>query len=107
ISRVIYSQIAIVINTYYTGKLFGLGYLDQVKDFSKYLILSVLCCAPAFAMTYLGLNNLLMLIIGATVSCALYCFVLRSDSKFIELLDIITEKLPFLKVWVDKLVVRQ
>jgi len=106
ISKVIYSQIAIIINTYYTGKLFGLGYISQVRDFSKYLILSIICCLPTFVITYFITNNLLMLILGAILSLVMYCFMLRGDSKFIELLDIFTEKVPALKVIVDKIVVR-
>ena len=35
ISRAIYTQIAVIINTYYTGKLYGWGCFDQVCDFSK------------------------------------------------------------------------
>lgn len=107
VSRVIYSQIAIIINTYYTGKLFGLGYWAQFSDFSKYLLLSVLCCLPAFALTYVGLNDLLSLILGTLISGVLYLFVLRKDPLFIELLDIISEKFPFLGVLTDKWVVRQ
>jgi len=107
ISKVIYTQVAIFINTYYTGKLFGLGYIDQVRDFSKYLILSIVCCFPAFALTYLELPNLALLIIGALISGILYCILLRKDDRFIELLDLVAEKLPFIKKYVDKLVIRQ
>ena len=50
ISQILYSQLAMYINTYYTRKLFGLSYLMQVKYFSKYLVYAVVACVPAYLM---------------------------------------------------------
>lgn len=94
ISKVIYSQIAIVINTYYTGKLFGLGYLSQFRDFSKYLILSVLACLPAALISFIGDNNIISLLIGGVISLSLYVVMLRKDESLIQLVDIVVEKIP-------------
>ena len=43
-SKILYTQIAVLINTYYTGKLFHLGYLQQIRDFGPFLLLSLLVC---------------------------------------------------------------
>ncbi len=106
ISKVIYSQIAIMINTYYTGKLFGLGYVEQVKDFSKYLILSILCCLPAFTLSFLNLPHIVTLTFGVILSASIYCIVLRKDVMFVELTSILSERFPFMKTFIDKWVLK-
>lgn len=93
IARALYTQIAVVINTYYTGKLFGLGYVKQVKDFSKYLVLSVLAVIPAFLLTYLSISGVLQLLLGGTVAVILYILFLYKDVYFTELIQIIKNAL--------------
>lgn len=93
IARALYTQIAVVINTYYTGKLFDMGYLKQVKDFSKYLVLSVLAVIPAFLLTYLSISGILQLLLGGTVAVILYILFLYKDVYFTELIQIIKNAL--------------
>lgn len=93
IARALYTQIAVVINTYYTGKLFDMGYLKQVKDFSKYLVLSVLAVIPAFLLTYLSISGVLQLLLGGTVAVILYILFLYKDVYFTELIQIIKNAL--------------
>lgn len=85
VSAIIYTQIAVFINTYYTGKLFNLGYFAQIKDFSKYFLCSLLSCSPAYALTLLPINNILAMVFGAVISAALYYLLLFRDPAFIEL----------------------
>lgn len=86
ISKVIYTQIAVIINTYYTGKLFGLGYWQQWKDFSRYFLYSGLACIPSLALAYLCPWHIFSLICGAIVSTLCYILILRMsrDPIFIE-----------------------
>lgn len=93
IARALYTQIAVVINTYYTGKLFDLGYIKQVSDFSKYLVYSLVATVPAFIITYSSINNVVQLVIGVSVACSLYFIFLRKDHYFTELLTMIKERL--------------
>lgn len=93
IARALYTQIAVVINTYYTGKLFGLGYVKQVKDFSKYLVFSVIAVIPAFLLTYLNISGILQLLLGGTVAVILYILFLYKDVYFTELIQIIKNAL--------------
>lgn len=86
LSRAIYTQIAVVINTYYTGKLFGLGYFAQVRDFFKYLIFSAVAVSPAFVLTFTELPSILVLIFGASIACSIYWLLLRNDCNFVELI---------------------
>lgn len=95
ISKVIYSQIAVFINTYYTGKLFNLGYLKQVKDFSSYFVLSILCVMPSYLLTMSGLPDIMIIIIGAMISITLYSSLLykKKDTNFMEIANIVTAKI--------------
>lgn len=85
IARAIYTQIAVVINTYYTGKLYGLGYFEQVADFIKYLLFSFVAVTPAFVLSFTAIPPILVLLIGGTSACAIYWFLLRKDSNLLEL----------------------
>lgn len=93
ISRAIYTQIAVIINTYYTSKLYGLGYIDQVKDFIKYLIFSVIAVLPAYLLTFTSLHNIAILAIGGISACAIYWFLLRKDENFKEVIALVVEKI--------------
>ena len=97
VSKIIYTQIAVFINTYYTGKLFHLGYLTQLKDFSSYFFKSVFACVPGFLIcTFTNLPNLLTLIIGIFLGTGLYILFLRKDQYSLEIYDIISAKFKFL-----------
>ena len=84
-SQIVYSWIAVYLNTYYTDKLFGLSLWMQIKDFAKYIFAAFLASLPAYFMVLLGLNNLLCLVLGFVFAITMYFFVLlRNDSDFIE-----------------------
>ena len=93
LSRALYTQIAIIINTYYTGKLFGLGYWAQVRDFIKYLLFSALSVLPAFLLSLTQLNSIFILVVGAFSACAIYWVLLRKDPNFLELLSLLKSTL--------------
>lgn len=93
IARALYTQIAVVINTYYTGKLFGLGYVKQVKDFSKYLVFSVIAVIPAFLLTYLNISGIVQLLLGGVSAAILYILFLYKDGHFTELIQIVKNAL--------------
>ncbi len=84
ISKVIYTQIAIIFNTYYTGKLFGIGYFKQVKDFFPYFIVALITCVPSYYISLAGLPNIVSLIFGSIVSLTIYCFVMSKTEAMIE-----------------------
>ena len=89
IASAFYTQIAVVINTYYTGKLFGLGYVKQVKDFSKYLLFSIISIVPAYAVTLVDINSISQLVFGGISSCVIYYFLVRRDKHFVELVSMV------------------
>ena len=85
ISKIIYDQVAIIINTYYSGKLFGMGYISQIKDFIGYFFLSILACLPSYLISMTGLHFLLQITLGVFLSVIIYYFLIRKDVIFIEL----------------------
>lgn len=93
ISRVIYTQIAVIINTYYTGKLFGLGYIEQVKDFINYLIFSLLSIIPACILSYSELNSIAVLLSGGCSALFIYLFLLKNNPNLNELISIVKNRL--------------
>lgn len=92
ISKIIYTQIAIIINTYYTGKLFGLGYRRQWGDFVIYLIASVIACLPAYLFTFLNLPHLVSIAFGLITAPLLYWLLLRKNSLMKEILGDIKKR---------------
>lgn len=92
IARALYTQIAIIINTYYTGKLFGLGYFAQVKDFIKYFIYSIVAVLPAFILSYTSIYPLVLLILGACFACFIYWLFVRRNKDFVELLELVLKR---------------
>lgn len=96
VSKVIYNQVALFFNTYYTGKLFNLGYIEQFKIFAKYLVFALISCFPAYCLTLLDLNNILTIALGGCVSILLYWLLVHKDEEFSEL--IMTVKSQFKKI---------
>lgn len=92
LSALIYSQVSLAINTYYTGKLFGLGYFKQMNDFIKYFLLSIVACAPGFLLTFLNFDIIFQILSGIILAVAIYYIALRKDNNFIELMGIIKNK---------------
>lgn len=85
ISSVIYTQIAVYINTYYTGKLFGLGYVTQLNDYMKFLFCAVVACVPSFLLTFSSMPSFVILVIGSIVSVTLYILLIRKDEYYREI----------------------
>jgi O-antigen/teichoic acid export membrane protein len=88
VSKVIYTQIAVYINTYYTGKLFGLGYIAQIKDFSKYFIYSIVAAFFAYLLTLTPLPHLLNICLGSSIAVGVYLYLLRKDIYMLEVLEL-------------------
>ena len=84
LSKVIYSQIAVYINTYYTGKLFDFGYTKQIKDFIPYLLMSQVACIPCWILQRTAISPIVVLLLGGIISTILYLLILyiKKDVAF-------------------------
>lgn len=86
ISRIIYSQIAIAFNTYYTGKLFNLGYVKQIKDYSVFFFSSIVACLPAYIINIYCQSLYVGLLIGVITCPLLYSMILRNNVYYKEVI---------------------
>ena len=77
VSMVIYTQIAIFINTYYTGKLFHLGYREQLTDFLPYFFMALLANIPTYMLTYTSLSIVTQILLGGLMSLSIYILLLK------------------------------
>jgi O-antigen/teichoic acid export membrane protein len=92
VSKVIYTQIAVIVNTYYTGKLYGLTYRQQFQDYIPFLIKAVLSCLPAFALTFTSIPPYVQLVGGGIVAFILYYSMLRKNVYMTELREILKKR---------------
>ncbi len=94
ICGVIGSYIAVFVNTFYTGKYYGLTFRKQFSYFIPYLLIAAVSLSPAVILTFLDLNKFLTLILGGVLSFAVYVFWLwkKKDEPFLDLLKAIPEK---------------
>jgi teichuronic acid exporter len=84
IGLVVSSLLSLYINTYYTGKLFNLGFVIQMKDLFPIFINSIIMGLLSYLSISLVDDNLLKLIIGTLVG-VVYYFVVSCIFKSREL----------------------
>lgn len=96
ISRVIYGQIAVYINTFYTGRLFGVGYVAQIKDFGRYFIYSAIAVTPAFLLCMTELPQMALFCICGILSLTTYVCILHflHDTYWEEVIGMIVRRYP-------------
>lgn len=92
LSKLLYNQIAVFINIYYTGKLFHLGYIKQMKDIFPYFVCSVCACLPAYAITFFELPHVVTILVGTFLALFLYWFMLRKNADMLELVELVKIK---------------
>ena len=95
IGMIVSSIIALIINTYYTGKLIHLGFFKQMKDLFPTLILSLATGAVVYlTVTYIPMKSWLALLVGVVEGILFYTGLakLLKFSEFSELLSIIKRK---------------
>ncbi len=75
IARAVYNQIAIFLNTYYTGKFLKMTYWAQIREVAPIYLTSGMMCAVAWAVTLLFENNWLALFAGTLAGAIFYLTV--------------------------------
>ena len=94
VSKIVYCQIAIVINTYYSGKLFKIGYIAQVKDFIGYFCRSIVACIPAYLIsTYLDIPIIAQIVLSLILSISVYYLLLRKDELMVESISLVKDRI--------------
>lgn len=82
------------VNTYFAGKVCGMGFKQQASDFVPYLLLAMAACLPAFLLSFSELNVFISLVLGTFVAVLLYWGFLwwRKDECLQELIELIPLK---------------
>lgn len=81
------TMIALLFNTYYTGKLIHVGYFMQMKDLMPSLLLSLGMMTSVFGLVYIIDNDIFALVTCSIVGAVIYLGVARV-MRFNELVDI-------------------
>lgn len=81
ISKIISAQVAIVLNTYYTGKFFKYGYIEQLKDYFPFFLYSMIACTPAYLLTLTAIPPVFVIVLGGVISVFMYWFLLRNNGS--------------------------
>lgn len=82
ISDILINMIGIVLNTYYTGKLFDYGLFKQLRDVLPSLLLSLISLVLVFILTHYIESAILQLVSGGILGIGLYiagAYLLKLD----------------------------
>jgi len=72
--QVVYAQIAVFLNTYYTKKILGLGYMLQMKDILPIYLVAALSAFIAYGITLLFVAPWVQLMVSVPVAVAVYVY---------------------------------
>ena len=94
IGMVIFSVIALFINTFYTGKLIHVGCFEQMKDILPVLIVSLLMFFVVYFTTLFFTNDFAKLIVSTSLGFVVYIFgtYLFAHEELSEVMTIIRRK---------------
>lgn len=81
--QILTSIIALIINTYYTGKLINVGFLKQMQDLLPVLSISLTMFAVVFLLTKCVDNQFFQIVLGLIIGISLYLGI-ASVFKFKE-----------------------
>lgn len=71
-AAVLFVPFGLYINSYYTSRLFGFTMRRQMRDFVPYLLLSSVCCLPAWLITLAPIHYILQIILGGAMATLSY-----------------------------------
>lgn len=89
VSRVIYTQIAIFLSTYYTGKTYGLSYKKQFSDFFPYFAKAIFAMMPSLILCTTNINPWITITVGIGVNTSIYYMFVRTDEQWLEVKEMI------------------
>lgn len=92
--QIVNSFIALIINTYYTGKLINVGFIRQMRDLFPTLVLSVSMFVLIMLFNSLITNIYLQLVVGIIIGIIYYITfsIVFKFSEFKELMSIVRRK---------------
>ena len=70
--QVLYTQIAVFLNTYYTKKILGFSYFMQMKDILPIYFVAAISALIAYGITFFDMTNILKLIMAVPLAILVY-----------------------------------
>lgn len=91
---VLYSVIAVFINTFYTKKIFNYGWKQQFKDYIPFLLASIIMMCCVYITINVISSNIIQLVIGVIEGIVLYAVIslLFFVDQLIEIKSLIIKK---------------
>lgn len=80
--QVLYSFIALYLNTYYTHRILGYTFGQQVRSVAPYFLISLIVLAEAALSSFLIHSNLISLIVSAAVCPLTYWFITKKTGLY-------------------------
>ncbi len=76
------------VNAWVAGRLFDFGIKKQSADFLPYLILSIICCCPSYALSLIEINDFVLIVLQSILATVFYFGFLyfRKDENLSELI---------------------
>lgn len=94
IARVVYTQVAVAIGCYYTGKVFNVTYKEQLSDYLPFFFKALMVSLPAFIISFIDINVYISLILCVLSTSVLYCLLMRNNESMQEVIGIVK---PYIK----------
>jgi len=95
-SMILSTIVGLWINTYYTGKIIGVGFLRHLKEVLPILLISLLMSALLFVVQFFVANNILCLVISILMGIVFY-FVAVRMTKIKEMNELLLMIKSFVK----------
>ncbi|MBR0500101.1 MAG: lipopolysaccharide biosynthesis protein [Bacteroidales bacterium] len=101
IGQAVYGIIALYFNTYYTKRILGYSFAQQVKTAAPYLLVSLIVLAEAYLVSSLIDNNLVSLIVALTVCPPTYWLISKAANLYAyrETKELVTARFPTIGHW--------
>lgn len=87
IARIFITFLSYLLNSFYAGKLIGYNMLEQLADVTPYFWAEFLIAVCMYAISFLPINNYLMLFVQLVVGLSLF-FIVFEHKKFAEYIEI-------------------
>lgn len=94
--QVLYAFIALYLNTYYTNRILGYTFGQQVRSVAPYFLISLIVLAEAALSSFLIRSNLISLIVSAAVCPLTYWFITKKTGLYAyrEAIGLISARFP-------------
>lgn len=70
--QIVNSLLALIINTYFTGKLIDFGFFKQMKDYFPTLLLGLVMFSVVWGVTFIINNQYIVLVVGGLLGAVIY-----------------------------------